>query len=33
VVGKTLGSGKFGVVMMVRHKKTGSVFALKKIPK
>jgi serine/threonine protein kinase len=28
-----LGSGKFGTVMMVKHKKTGSLFALKKIPK
>jgi serine/threonine protein kinase len=28
-----LGSGKFGTVMMARHKKTGSLFALKKIPK
>ena len=28
-----MGSGKFGTVMMVRHKKTGSLFALKKIPK
>jgi serine/threonine protein kinase len=32
-VGKTLGEGKFGVVTMARHKKTSSLFALKKIPK
>ncbi len=32
-IGKTLGEGKFGVVMMARHRKTGSLFALKKIPK
>lgn len=32
-VGKTLGEGKFGVVMIARHKKTASLFALKKIPK
>lgn len=30
---KTLGEGKFGTVMMVQHKKTNSIFALKKIPK
>lgn len=30
---KTLGEGKFGTVMMVKHKKTNSIFALKKIPK
>ena len=32
-IGKTLGEGKVGVVMMARHRKTGSLFALKKIPK
>lgn len=31
--GKKLGEGKFGCVNIVRHKKTGGVFALKKIPK
>jgi hypothetical protein len=32
-MGKTLGEGKFGVVMMAMHRKTRSLFALKKIPK
>lgn len=32
-LGKTLGEGKFGVVYQALHKKTGSLFALKKIPK
>lgn len=31
--GKKLGEGKFGSVNIVRHKRTGGVFALKKIPK
>lgn len=30
---KTLGEGKFGLVMMARHKKTKGIYALKKIPK
>lgn len=30
---KTLGEGKFGLVMMARHKKTRGIYALKKIPK
>lgn len=30
---KNLGEGKFGIVTMARHKKSGSLFALKKIPK
>lgn len=30
---KTLGEGKFGVVTMVKHKKTKTIYALKKIPK
>lgn len=33
VIGKTLGEGKFGVVMMARHRKSGFLVALKKIPK
>lgn len=33
IIGKKLGQGKFGSVSLVRHKKTGGVFALKKIPK
>lgn len=32
-IGKTLGEGKFGVVMIARHKKTNTLIALKKIPK
>lgn len=32
-IGKTLGQGKFGQVMVARHRKTCSLFALKKIPK
>ena len=30
---KTLGEGKFGVVTMVKHRKTKTIYALKKIPK
>lgn len=30
-MGKTLGSGKFGDVLQCRHRKTGALFALKKI--
>lgn len=30
---KNLGEGKFGLVMMAKHKKTKGIFALKKIPK
>lgn len=33
MIGKTLGEGKFGVVMIARHKKSGFLVALKKIPK
>jgi serine/threonine protein kinase len=32
-MGRTLGEGKFGVVVMAMHRATRSVFALKKIPK
>lgn len=32
-MGKKLGEGKFGLVNVVRDRKTGGVFALKKIPK
>jgi serine/threonine protein kinase len=32
-VGKTLGEGKFGVVTMARHRRSGSLVALKRIPK
>jgi len=32
-IGKKLGEGKFGCVNLVKHKKTGGIFALKKIPK
>lgn len=32
-VGKNLGEGKFGLVMVARHKKSGFLIALKKIPK
>jgi serine/threonine protein kinase len=32
-VGKKLGEGRFGSVWMVIHKKTGSIFAMKKISK
>ena len=32
-VGKTLGEGKFGVVYQAIHKKTNSIFAIKKVPK
>jgi serine/threonine protein kinase len=32
-MGKKLGEGKFGSVSLVRHKVTGGMFALKKIPK
>ena len=33
IIGKSLGEGKFGSVFQVIHKKTGSLYALKKIPK
>ena len=32
-MGKKLGEGKFGLVNLARHKRTGLVVALKKIPK
>ena len=32
-IGKNLGEGKFGQVMIAKHKRSGSVIALKKIPK
>ena len=32
-MGKKLGEGKFGVVHLARHRKSGMVVALKKIPK
>jgi len=33
MIGKKLGEGKFGVVNVARHKKSGMIVALKKIPK
>lgn len=33
IVYKKLGEGKFGIVNLVRHKKTNIICALKKIPK
>jgi serine/threonine protein kinase len=33
IVDKKLGEGKFGCVNLVKHKRTNSLFALKKIPK
>jgi serine/threonine protein kinase len=33
MIDKKLGEGKFGCVNLVRHKKTSSLFALKKVPK
>ena len=32
-LGKTLGEGKFGTVYQATHKKSGFIFALKKVPK
>lgn len=32
-IGKNLGEGKFGLVMVARNKKNGFLIALKKIPK
>lgn len=33
IIYKKLGEGKFGMVNLVRHKKTNIICALKKIPK
>ena len=33
IVGRKLGEGKFGLVNLAQHKRTGMVVALKKIPK
>ena len=33
VLGKKLGEGRFGNVFMAIHKKTGSIFAIKRVPK
>lgn len=33
IIDKKLGEGKFGCVNLVKHRKTNSIFALKKIPK
>lgn len=32
-LGKKLGEGRFGTVFMAIHKPTGSIFALKRVPK
>lgn len=33
LLGKKLGEGRFGNVFMAIHKKTGAIFALKRVPK